>query len=97
MPELFITTDSPVKQSMLAPGPAKVSDAAMHLLSCSAPLTTPLLVSHEPPDPLSCKSLHLLLDCIESMRIPTTLELLSYMDADKPTPDLKYVDVQPWS
>jgi hypothetical protein len=94
MHESFITTNSPVKQSMSVPGPAKVSDTAMHSLSCSAPPTTPLLVSHEPPNPLSCKSLLLLLlDCIESLRIPSTLELLSYMDADEPTPDLKYVNV----
>ncbi|KAH9986367.1 hypothetical protein BJV77DRAFT_965207 [Russula vinacea] len=94
MHESFVTTDSPVKQSTSAPGPAKVSDAAMHSLSCSAPPTTHLPVSHEPPNPLSRKSLLLLLlDCIESLRIPTTLELLSYMDTDEPTPDLKYVDI----
>ena len=91
----FVTsTDSPIGQSTSAPGPAKVSNAAMHSLSCSAPPTTPLPASYQPHKPLSLKSLLLLLlDCIESSRVPTTLELLSYMDADEPTTDLKYVDI----
>jgi hypothetical protein len=89
----YIISDSPIVQSTSVPplGPAKVSDASMHLLSCSTPTPLPL---HQPPDPPSYKSLLLLLlDCIESSRVPTILELLSFMDADDPTTNLKYADI----
>ncbi|KAI0252453.1 hypothetical protein BJV78DRAFT_1153602 [Lactifluus subvellereus] len=84
-----------VSNPLLAPGPlhpvtARVSDAAP---SCSTPVPGPS--SHQPCIPPTCISLlHVLLECLEALRVPTVLELLALMDAEDPAPNLKYMDIQ---
>ena len=92
----YTISNTPIKaeSALLAPvpGPSNVSDAAVH--SCSAPIPYPSSSQPPAPAPPTRASLRAtILKCTCSEKPPTTLELLSLMDAYDPAPDLKYVDI----
>lgn len=89
----YITSDAPiVMQAFPTPDPANVVVVKTEP-GDSPPLPPTSLPSPLPPHRPTRRSLLLLLDCIQEIRVPSTLELLTLMDAEDPAPDLKYVDI----
>lgn len=80
----YIASDAPIVMQAPTSGPAVKTEPE------DSPAIPPTSL---PPYRHTPRSLTVLLDCIQEIRVPSTLELLTLMDAEDPAPDLKYVDV----
>ena len=72
------------------PSPSSFPEKVNDMTNTPPYPASPQPLTHPTP---KLKSIYVILDCIHMTRVPTTMELLSLMDADHPDADLLYMSV----